>query len=188
MPDALVTDTPPSANPIMKNISALMDMIQSLQGEVDKLTKEVNKLVQQATTSFSQSNDTTKLSSAGDKSNYENDQNEGGAGNEIAIIDSFAHAQDPNQRGSFTSDDIRLTSTPEPMPVRLQKSCVVQSCPSRSNSHPRSSSAQTVSACTKSQKELVNRRLNHMWNKQGGTKGTCLSTWDLGCNSQDNIR
>ena len=138
VPDALVTDTPPSANPIVKNISALMDMIQSLQGEVNKLTKEVNKLVQQATTSFSQSNDTTKLSSAGDKSNYENDQNEGGAGNEIAIIDSFAHAQDPNQRGSFTSDDIRLTSTPEPMPVRLQESCVVQSCPSRSNSHPRS--------------------------------------------------
>ena len=137
VPEALVTDTTPSANPIMKNISALMDMIHSLQGEVDKLTKEVNKLVQQATTSFSQSNDTTKLSSAGDKSNCENDQNEGGTGNEIAIIDSFAHVQDPNQRGSFTSDDIRLTSTPGPMPVR-QESCVVQSSPSSSNSHPRS--------------------------------------------------
>ena len=136
--ETISMDNTPSANPIMKNISALMDMIHSLQGEVDKLTKEVNKLVQQATTSFAQSNDTTTLSRPGDNSKCENAQNESGTGNEIAIINSFVHVQDPNQRGNFTSDDIRLTSTPGPMPVRLQESCVVQSSPRSSTSHPRS--------------------------------------------------
>ena len=36
--ETISMDNTPSANPIMKNISPLMDMIHSLQGEVDKLT------------------------------------------------------------------------------------------------------------------------------------------------------
>lgn len=145
-----------SSSPILRNISALMDMIHTLQGEMTELRKEVNMLVKQATTSFTQSANDTTLSRAEDNHNCEHGENQDITENEMPRVINFPDVQDLNQRGNFTADAIRLTSTPGPTPTRLHETFVVPNSPSSSTPQvTRSQTKATPTMPTSSTKKIL---------------------------------
>ena len=89
-------------------------------------------LVKQATTSFTQSANDTTLSRAEDNHNCEHGENQDIKENGMPCVNNFPDVQDLNQRGNFTEDAIRLTSTPGPTPTRLHETFVVPNSPSSS--------------------------------------------------------
>ena len=140
-----VSETPTCSNnsqtmatdsPLLRNISALMDMIHTLQGQVTKLTEEVNRLVKKAAASFTQTVNDSTLTPAKDNPKSGNVRNQSNAGNEMTNISNYAHVQDLSNQTDFTADVIRLTSTPGPTPTQLQETFVIPNSPSNNNPQP----------------------------------------------------
>ena len=130
------SQTKTTDSPVLRNISALMDMIHNLQGQVTKLTEEVNRLVKQASASFIQTVNDSTLSPAKNIPKSGNVTTQDNTGNEMTNMSNFPHVQDVSHQTDFTADVIRLTSTPGPAAARLQDTFVIPHSPSSNTAQP----------------------------------------------------
>ena len=99
---------------------------------------------------------TQLLSRAEDNHNCEHSENQNITDNEMPCINNFPDVQDLNQRGNFTADAIRLTSTSGPTPMRLHETFVVPNSPSSSTPQvTRSQTKATPTMPTTSTKKIL---------------------------------